>query len=47
MGNEQLSGDVTGPDSEKGELDNSVSNLQWQRSPIDEDPAELVDSGLP
>ena len=46
MGDPQLAADVAGPHSLLRELYNPLSHNVGQRAAVDEDPAELVDSGL-
>ncbi len=42
MRDPELSGDVTGPDAELGELDDAYSNVVGQRPPVHEHPTKLV-----
>ena len=46
MGHQELPGDVAGPDAHEGQLYDPPPHVVGQRAAVDEDPAELVDSGL-
>lgn len=46
MGDTQLAGDDTGPDAMVGHLHYLVADVVRQGSPVDEDPAKLIDPAL-
>lgn len=46
VGDEQLSGDVTGSNSQEGELDNPPSHTVGQRTSVHEDAPQLVHARL-
>ena len=46
MGDQELSGDVAGSDTHESKLHDPPPNIVRQRSSIDEDSSELIDSSL-
>lgn len=46
MAHQELARYIAGPNSDEGELDDPLPDVQGQRPAVDEQPAELVDSGL-